>query len=104
MLSFFKKILGLGPKTNYAELVAQGAIIIDVRTTSEFSSGHVKGSKNMPLNSFSNQLNKLKDKNKTYILCCASGMRSGQACSILKSNGYQNVYNAGSWRSLNQKI
>ncbi|MGZ5283038.1 MAG: rhodanese-like domain-containing protein, partial [Bacteroidia bacterium] len=46
----------------------------------------------------------LKDKNKTIITCCASGMRSASAKSILAMNGYTNVYNGGSWSGLKSKI
>lgn len=102
MLNFLKKIFGEG--TDYTELVDNGAVIIDVRTKPEFSSGHIKGSKNIPLNSLQNNLNKLKDKEQPIITCCASGMRSASAKQILKSNGYQNVYNGGGWRSLQNKL
>ena len=44
------------------------------------------------------------DKNKPIITCCASGMRSAAAKNILKSNGYQTVYNGGSWASLKHQI
>ena len=104
MLSILKKIFGLGPSTDYAALMQQGAIIIDVRSKGEYSSGHIKGSINIPVEQLSKNLNKFKDKNKTIITCCASGSRSSMAKSILKSNAYLNVYNGGSWYRLNQKI
>ncbi|MEX0996673.1 MAG: rhodanese-like domain-containing protein [Flavobacteriaceae bacterium] len=104
MIPFFKNLFGVGTKTDYKELVNQGAEIIDVRTKGEFASGHIKGSKNIPLNTLHNNLKLLKNKEKTYLLCCATGMRSGSAKSILKSNGYTNVHNAGSWHSLNNKL
>lgn len=104
MLQSLKNLFGFGPKTDYKALVQQGAEIIDVRTKGEFVSGHIKGSKNIPLNTLSSNLKQLKDKNKTYILCCASGMRSGSAKSILKSQGYSEVYNGGGWQSLQNKL
>ncbi len=104
MIQLFKNLFGLGPKTDYKALVHQGAEIIDVRTKGEFVSGHIKGSKNIPLNTLNNNLKLLKNKEKTYLLCCASGMRSGSAKNILKSNGYNNVFNAGSWQSLKTKL
>jgi rhodanese-related sulfurtransferase len=85
-------------------LIKQGALIVDVRSKGEFSSGHIKGSINISVDTLSNNLGKLKDKNKTIITCCASGMRSASAKSILKSNGYQSIYNGGRWSSLNNKI
>jgi phage shock protein E len=104
MFEEIKKLFGLGPKTNYAELIANGATIIDVRTKGEFATGHIKGSINIPVENLGNNLNKIKDKSRAIITCCASGARSASAKSILKSNGYSNVYNGGSWQSLKNKI
>ncbi len=103
MFGFFKKLLGL-QSVDFAELKRNGAIIIDVRSKGEFAGGHIKGSLNIPLNTLSQNLNILKDKNKTIITCCASGMRSATAKGILKSNGYTQVFNGGGWHSLNNKI
>jgi rhodanese-related sulfurtransferase len=104
MLSLIKKMLGFGPAVDFAQLVKDGAVIVDVRSKSEFSSGHIKGSVNIPLDTLSNNLSKLKSKDKPVITCCASGMRSASAKGILKSNGYTQVYNGGGWYGLNNKI
>lgn len=104
MINTLKQLLGFGPKVNYAELVKQGAIILDVRSKGEYAGGHIKGSMNISLDALSSNLNKLKDKNKPIITCCASGMRSASAKSILKSNGYKEVHNGGGWYSLQSKI
>ena len=104
MLSTIMNLLGFGPKTDYSELVKQGALILDVRSKGEYSSGHIQGSVNIPVEQLGNNLGKLKDKNKTIITCCASGMRSASAKGILTSNGYQNVYNGGAWQNLDRKI
>ncbi|QLH28093.1 MAG: rhodanese-like domain-containing protein [Candidatus Parvibacillus calidus] len=103
MLALLKNLFGLGPKTDYKELVKNGRQIIDVRTKSEFQSGHIKGSVNIPLQMLSASLAKIK-KDKPVITCCASGMRSSSAKSILKSNGYVEVYNGGGWSSLQTKL
>ena len=104
MINFIKKLFGANPPVDYAELVKSGAIIIDVRTKGEFQSGHIKKSINIPVDSLSSQLVKLKDKNQVIITCCASGMRSGRAKSMLKSMGYANVHNGGSWSGLENKL
>lgn len=104
MLQKIKNLLGLGPKTDYAALVKQGAIILDVRSRGEYAGGHIKGSINISVETLSNNLAKLKDKNKPIITCCASGMRSASARSILRSRGYTEVYNGGGWHSLQNKI
>lgn len=104
MISTIKKLFGMGPSVNYAELVQQGAIILDVRTKEEYSRGHIQGSINISVDALGNNLNKLKDKNKAIITCCASGMRSGSAKNLLQSKGYTQVYNGGGWASLKSKI
>lgn len=103
MLESIKKFMGIR-STDYARLVEQGAIIVDVRTGGEFSQGHIQGSVNIPVDRIEQQADKLKAKNKPVITCCASGMRSATAKSILESKGIAEVYNGGSWQGLNRKI
>jgi phage shock protein E len=104
MLEALKKILGIAPKVDFAALVSEGAIVIDVRTKGEYAGGHIRGSVNIPLDKIDANIGKLKNKNQAIITCCASGSRSGLAQSGLKSRGYTNVYNGGSWFSLNRKL
>jgi phage shock protein E len=103
MLNILKKLFGGGSSIDYSELVKNGAQIIDVRTKGEYQSGHIKGSVNIPLDVLKSNLSKIR-KDKTVITCCASGMRSGSAKSILSANGFSEVHNGGGWQSLNQKI
>ena len=96
--------LGLGSKADsIQEFVAKGAVIVDVRSESEFSSGHIKGSKNIPLNTLESKIKEIKKWNKPIIACCRSGMRSGQATSILKQHGIDCI-NGGGWQSLESKL
>ncbi len=104
MIQAIKNLFGVGPKTDYSELIKQGAIILDVRSKGEFAGGHIKNSINIPVEQLNNNLSKLKDKNKCIVCCCASGMRSGTAKRILESQGYQAVFNGGSWNSLQNKL
>lgn len=85
------------------EFQSRGAVIIDVRTPGEYQNGAIKGSKNMPLQNIASKINEIKKLNKPVITCCASGMRSGSAASILKSNGIE-VINGGGWASLKGKL
>lgn len=103
MLQFIKKILGMGPATDYQALMKNGAVIIDVRTAGEYNGGHIKNSTNIPLQELQSKLSKIK-KDKPVITCCASGMRSASAKSVLKAAGFTEVYNGGSWVGLQQKI
>lgn len=104
MIEFFKKLFAGSPKVDLAELVKEGAIILDVRTKSEYTQGHIRGSINIPLDKLHVNLNKLKGKSKPVITCCASGSRSASAKGILTSNGFTNVHNGGSWYKLRSKI
>jgi len=98
-----KNLLGFGPQTDYALLVKNGAQIIDVRSREEFSSGHIRGSLNIPLQNLTASLSKIK-KDQPVITCCASGVRSASAKSVLLSNGFSEVHNGGGWVSLQNKI
>lgn len=103
MLGFLKKIFSPGPATNYADLMARGAQIVDVRTPGEYRNGHIKGSQNLPLQQLPQLHSKLR-KDKPVITCCASGMRSSSAASLLKSQGFTEVINGGGWMGLQSKL
>ena len=103
MIQFIKKILGMGPAVDFRSLLNEGATIIDVRTKGEYQQGHIKGSVNIPLNNLANHYSKIK-KDKPVITCCASGMRSASAKSLLRSNGFSEVHNGGGWMRLQSKI
>lgn len=81
----------------------RGAIIVDVRSKGEYNGGAIPGSKNIPLQNISSKMNEIKKWDKPVITCCASGMRSASAATILKSNGVEAI-NGGGWFSLSQKL
>ena len=102
MLTLLKKLFG-GTAVNYKELVSNGAIIVDVRSASEYKAGHIPGSKNFPVDNIRSKVAELKKFNKPVITVCRSGARSGIAKEILKSAGIE-VYNGGPWTSLKNKL
>jgi phage shock protein E len=102
MLKFLKRLFG-GASVNYKELVANGAIIVDVRTAGEYKAGHIPGSKNFPLDNIQSKVAELKKLNKPVITVCRSGSRSGMAKGILQSSGIV-VYNGGAWTGLKSKL
>ena len=55
---------------------ARGAVIIDVRTKTEFQQGAIRGSKNIPLNTIGSHLDEIKKYNKPVITCCGAGVDS----------------------------
>lgn len=101
MIGFIKKMLG-GNTTDFKALLSNGAQIIDVRSREEFQGGNIKGSVNIPLPFLPQQLSKIK-KDKPVITCCASGMRSEMARSVLQKNGFE-AYNGGGWSALKNKL
>jgi hydroxyacylglutathione hydrolase len=68
--------------------------VIDVRKPSEFDAGHVKGAKNIPLDTMSDitTIAAIDDENNLYVHC-AGGYRSVIAASLLKRQGYHNLRN-----------
>jgi phage shock protein E len=99
MIERIKRLLGIKPGIDMGLLIANGAKIIDVRSPAEFAAGHLPSSANIPLGVLTSKLGKLK-KDDVIITCCASGMRSSSAKSLLKARGYTQVYNGGGWQSL----
>lgn len=97
MLGFIKKLFA--PAVDFKQLIAEGAIVVDVRTPAEYKSGHIKGSVNIPVDTIKGKIEELKQKNKTIITCCRSGARSGMAKSILRNGGIE-AHNGGAWNVL----
>ena len=80
-------------------LLKEGAQLVDVRSPGEFAGGHAPGSVNIPLDELARRMPEL-DRSRWVIVCCASGTRSAMARHKLRSNGFERVMNAGSWRAL----
>jgi phage shock protein E len=90
-------------KVDYKQMIADGAIVVDVRSVGEYNGGHIDKSMNMPLDQLSNYIPKLKKLNKPVITCCLSGTRSGMAVNQLKDAGISAV-NGGPWFMLKNKL
>jgi phage shock protein E len=74
--------------------------IVDVRSYMEFLGGNVAGSVNVPLNEIPKRIEELRNLKAPLVLCCASGMRSGQAQDFLSRHGIE-CCNGGSWLTVN---
>ncbi len=92
-------MFGLFKKTDYKKLLDSGAVIIDVRSKSEFDSGAVPGSENIPLGTLPGRIKQIKSLEVPVITVCASGMRSGAAKGQLKAAGIE-AYNGGPWTKM----
>lgn len=69
-------------------------ILIDVRTAGEYSSGHIAGSVNIPVEELSQRLSEVPS-DKDIVVYCRSGNRSAQASDILANNGFDDIYDLG---------
>ena len=65
-------------------------ILVDVRKKDEFTSGHVKGARNLPLSNMEKGYNQL-PQDKRVVLYCNSANRSNQAAKILLQHGYKKI-------------
>lgn len=83
--------------------IANGAIILDVRTEKEYAMGHIEGAINISLGTIRERYIEL-DTSKTYITCCSHGLRSVKAEAILKERGFKHVFNGGAWTDLEKIV
>ncbi len=99
LLGFFAlKVMSFVPQERARQLLSQGALVVDVRSPAEFTSGHVGGAINVPLGSPAGEVARLlPDKTQVLLLHCLSGGRSGIAKNQLKKLGYARVFNLGSY-------
>jgi rhodanese-related sulfurtransferase len=95
----FFSFLGLGNGA-LKNALRKGAIIVDVRTATEFDSGHIPEAFHIPVDRIKVSAERLKEAKRPIVLCCNSGHRSGDAMQILKAKGVKEVYNGGNWENL----
>ena len=74
-------------------LMNKGAIIVDVRPEGEFASGHVVNARNVPLAEIQSDADPLKkQRKKTLLTVCDTGLASSRAAGVLRKAGYENVF------------
>ena len=74
----------------------EDALVLDVRETGEWSSGHITGARHITLAQLDKRLSELdKFKEKPIIVVCATGNRSSSACGQLKKHGFGKVFSLG---------
>ena len=72
----------------------KNAVVVDVRTPDEFAGGSILGARNLPLDGLAGRLAELaRYKSRPVIVVCQSGARSGRALTLLRKDGYAEVYN-----------
>jgi rhodanese-related sulfurtransferase len=84
------------PVPSAAELQAEGARVLDVRSRAEYQSGHVAGARNLDVSApdFARQVKGLNAK-RTYVVYCQSGNRSARAAAQLRAAGLTVVDGGG---------
>lgn len=87
-------------------LMNQGALLLDVRAQAEFDSGHIRDARHLPQEQVASGAETLKKyKDKVIVACCESGMRSGAAARVLRTQGFTKVVNLRgglqAWRAEN---
>jgi phage shock protein E len=79
--------LGKVSRERAHDLVTNGALLVDVRTESEFAAGHVPGAINVPVADLSAKASALVAQGKPIVVYCASGVRSAMARRTLRAAG-----------------
>lgn len=95
----------IGPM-DAVRLMNQGALLLDVRTQAEFDAGHIRDARHLPQEQLASSGETLKKyKEKVVVACCESGMRSGAAARVLRTQGFTKVVNLRgglqAWRAEN---
>ena len=107
LASLFKRREGEVTPTEATLLInREDALVIDVRETQEFLTGHIAGARNIPLGKLSDRLAELEaDKTRPIVLVCASGTRSATAQKTLLAAGFAQVNNlaggVSAWQNAN---
>lgn len=99
--NLFKKKFETVSPIKAKELQAAGALLIDVRESHEYRSGHAAGARHIALGSLPNRLRGV-PKERQILVICQSGARSARAAGFLADQGYSVINVAGgtsSWRS-----
>jgi len=103
LASFRRSADDLSPTDATLLINREDALVIDVRSPSEFAAGHIPEARNLPADKFDERLADFaKYKDRPVILNCQSGMRSGGACGKFRKQGFARVYNlaggVGAWQ------
>lgn len=99
MFGFLKQLLGTPSSSELSEALGPGALLVDVRSESEFAAGSVPGAINIPLDEVEASLSALEGRT-PIVVFCRSGNRSAKARSILIEHGITDVVNGGAWQEV----
>lgn len=74
---------------HHRQLISAGALLLDVRTQSEYREGHLPSALNIPVQELSARLSEVGPTRRPVVVYCRSGGRSAQAAALLKQAGYE---------------
>lgn len=84
----------LSPAQATLKINREEAVVIDVRESNEWATGHIPNARHIALGQLEKRLHEIeKFKERPVIVCCASGIRSANACKQLQKAGFQQVFN-----------
>jgi rhodanese-related sulfurtransferase len=75
------------PPERVAQLVSEGAALIDVRRPYEFEAGHIPGARNIEMNELTARVDEI-SREEVVLFCCRSGNRSSMAVEAFREAGY----------------
>lgn len=100
MLEGMANIVGRGPERidprDARQLVAQGAVLLDVRSPHEFATVHLPQAVNIPVDQLDARLDEVRQFARPVVVYCASGMRSNKAAGVLRGAEIEDVHDLGS--------
>lgn len=79
-------------RTSAHALVEHGALLIDVRSSSEFAAEHPSQATNVPLETFRKHM---PERGRPIVVYCHTGVRAAIATKWLREAGYSDVHNLG---------
>ncbi len=75
-------------RPDHRQLVAQGALLLDVRSPAEFDEGHLPNARNLPVSDLPRRVHELGEPGQKVVVYCRSGGRSATAAALLSSYGF----------------
>jgi len=71
----------------------QEPLVLDVREADEYLTGHIQGSVHIPVGELEGRLDELQvSRDRPILIYCRAGQRSAQAATVLKRQGFSQMY------------
>ncbi len=91
---FLRKVPAVSPPEAIRLINHENAVVVDLRTTSEYSHGHILGAIHIPQTELTDRVSELfQHKQEPVILCCQYGTTVGKSAPVLIKAGFTKLYN-----------